>query len=79
MCRRIGRYGQLIQESFDTLYEESAESGRLMVLNLHPWVIRQPYRIKFLDEALAHIVRRQGVWAATGSEIIDWYKEHQPV
>ena len=27
-----------------------------------------------LDEVLAHICRRQGVWKATGSQIIDWFK-----
>ena len=74
----VDRYGRLIEESFDTLYEDSANSGRLMVLNLHPWVMGQPYRIGFLDQALSHIVRRQGVWAATGSDIIDWYREHPP-
>ena len=74
----VDRYCRLIQESFDTLYEDSAKTGRLIVLNLHPWVMGQPYRIGFLDQALSHIVRRQGVWAASGSEIIDWYRDHPP-
>jgi allantoinase len=49
------------------------------VLHLHPWLIGQPFRIRCLDEALGHILRPQGVWAATGSEIIDWYRSHRPV
>ncbi len=74
----VDRYSRLIQESFDTLYEESSQSGRLLVLNLHPWVTGQPYRIGFLDQALAHIVRRQGVWTASGSEIVDWFRANLP-
>ncbi len=75
----VDRYGLLLKEGFDTMYQDSAKNGRVMVLNLHPWLIGQPFRIKYLDEALATMVARQGVWAATGSEIIDWYQRNPPV
>jgi len=74
----IDRYGELLIESFDTLHRDGAQNGRLLVLNLHPWIIGQPFRIRYLDRALAHMTRRQGVWAATGSEIIDWYSRNSP-
>jgi allantoinase len=45
-----------------------------MVLHLHPWIMGQPWRIRYLDEVLGHICARQGVWKATGHEIIDWFK-----
>jgi peptidoglycan/xylan/chitin deacetylase (PgdA/CDA1 family) len=73
----IDRYGQMIRETFATLYDEGATSGRLLVLHLHPWLIGQPFRISCLDGALGHIVEHQGVWAATGSEIIDWYRRQR--
>ena len=78
--RRIAvpRYGQLLKESFDVLYSDGARNGRLMVLNLHPWLIGQPFRIGTLDDALGYMVARQGVWTATGSEIIDWYRSNPP-
>ena len=74
----VDRYSQLIQESFDGLYRDSAETGRLMAFNLHPWLIGQPFRISFLDQALSYVVRRQGVWAATGSEVIEWFRANPP-
>ncbi len=74
----IDRYGELLMESFDTLHRDGAQNGRLLVLNLHPWIIGQPFRIRYLDRALAHMTRRQGVWAATGSDIIDWYSRNSP-
>jgi len=62
---------QLI-DHFDVLYKESAtEGGRIMPISLHPWVIGQPYRIKALEDALAHIMSHKGVWATTGSQILD--------
>ena len=75
----VDRYAELIKESFDALYRDGANSGRLLVLNLHPWLIGQPFRIGYLDNALGAITRRQGVWAGTGSEIVDWYRDHPPV
>jgi peptidoglycan/xylan/chitin deacetylase (PgdA/CDA1 family) len=63
-------YGEMIRESFDVLYQDGEKSGRLLVLNLHPFLIGQPFRIGALDAALAHVVRHPAVWRATGSEII---------
>ena len=58
-------------DQFDLLYRESlTQGGRIMAIALHPWVIGQPYRIGALEQALQHIMRHRGVWAATGSEIL---------
>jgi allantoinase len=75
----IDRYREMIKETFDTLYDEGATNGRLLVLHLHPWLIGQPFRIGYLDAALGHIMHHQGVWVATGSEIVDWYRRNRPV
>jgi len=75
----IDKYKEMIKESFDTLYREGATNGRLLVLHLHSWLIGQPFRIASLDDALGHIMHHQGVWASTGSEIIDWYRRNRPV
>jgi hypothetical protein len=41
---------------------------------LHPMISGQPLRIKYLQRATAHMKEHQGVWFATGSEIIDAYQ-----
>ena len=67
-----------VTDHFDLLYEESArQGGRIMSLSLHPWVIGQPYRIGVLEKALAHMMGRPGVWAATGSEILGAWRKQQ--
>ena len=45
-------YTRALQDSFDRLYAEGESNGRLMVLNLHTWLIGQPFRSKYLDQAL---------------------------
>ena len=72
--RAITEYQRIIEETFDRLYDDGARNGRLMVINLHPWVVGWPWRSKYLDRALAHISAHSGVWKASGREIIDWYK-----
>ena len=71
----VDRYEALLTESFAGLYADGASSGRLLVLHLHPWLIGQPFRIGFLDAALGAIQRRQGVWPAQGTAIVDWFQQ----
>jgi allantoinase len=71
----IMAFHQMICDTFDTLYKEGAEQGRVMCLALHPFVIATPGRIGYLDKALEYIRSHEKVWLTTGSEIIDWYKQ----
>ena len=67
------QFADRIKAQFDVLYEEGAESGRVMAICLHPFVIGVPHRIKALDSALNYICGHEHVWKATGSEIMDHY------
>lgn len=69
-------YLQLIKDHFDQLYEEGAESGTVMCLPLHPYLIGQPHRLWLLEEALKYITSHDGVWLATGREIAKWYLDN---
>jgi allantoinase len=44
-----------VVDQFDQIYEDSAPSGRVMALALHPFVIGQPFRHKYLAIALQYI------------------------
>ena len=48
------RFGQMICDQFDVLYEDGATSGRVMSICLHPFIIGHPHRSK---------VSRQGAGA----------------
>jgi len=75
--RTINEVSQLWRDWFDGLYADGATTGRMMVLHLHPWIMGQPWRIKYLDEVLAHISARQGVWKATCGQLADWFEAQE--
>ena len=76
--QRESDFVQQIKDQFDTLYRESERyGGRILSIALHPWIIGHPYRIRYLAQALRHIVAHQGVWAATGAEILDVFRKQQ--
>ncbi len=62
-----------IVDQFDQLYEDSAQSGRVMALALHPFLIGQPFRHKYLAKALQFIASHEGVWLTTSDEIAVHY------
>jgi allantoinase len=66
----IEQFTAAIKRQFDTLYAEGAHSGRVMAICLHPYLIGVPHRIAGLDEALGYIAAHDGVWFATGEEIV---------
>jgi allantoinase len=42
---------------------------------LHPFILGQPHRARYLDKILRHIVAHDGVWMATAGQISDWYTQ----
>ena len=70
---------QIVVDQFDQLYKEGAQSGRVMALCLHPFIISVPFRQKYLERALAYIAGHDGVWLTTSDEIAAHYiAQHMP-
>ena len=66
----------MVCRAFDVLYaRERRDSGRVAAISLHPYIIGVPHRIGALDRALAHIRSHDGVWLATGEEIVAHFLE----
>jgi peptidoglycan/xylan/chitin deacetylase (PgdA/CDA1 family) len=59
-------FDAMIRRQFDVLHREGAQSGRVMAIALHPYIMGAPHRIGALDSALGYIVAHQHVWLATG-------------
>lgn len=64
---------QVVKDQLDQLHAESADSGRVMALALHPFVSGQAFRLKYLDQALEYVANHPGVWVTTSDEIADHY------
>lgn len=71
-------FDQQLRRQFDVLYREGETSGKVMAICLHPFLIGHPHRIGCLDSALEYICGHDGVWLATGSEIVDHYLASGP-
>lgn len=66
---------QQVKDRFDVLYKESEKyGGRVMSLPLHAWVAGVPYRTPRVREVLEYVMGHTGVWAATGSQILEAFK-----
>jgi hypothetical protein len=44
-----------------------------MCIAIHPYLLGQPHRVKYLDEALGYIMSHDGVWQTTADEIAEYY------
>jgi allantoinase len=67
------QFYQAVVDQFDQLYAEGEHTGRVMCVALHPFIINQPFRHKYLDRALKYITGHEDVWFATSDEIAEWY------
>jgi putative urate catabolism protein len=66
-------------DTFDQLYEEGAETPRLMNVGLHTRIIGRPGRARGLARFLDHIAGVPEVWVATRAEIArHWVSTHPP-
>lgn len=66
---------RMVVDQFDQLYADGETTGRVMALCLHPFIINQPFRHKYLDRALEYIAGQDGVWLTTSDDIADFYAE----
>ena len=66
-------YADQVIDACDFLLEEARRTGhgRLLALNIHPWVMGQPHRIKHLQRVFAHLAAHSdAIWNAAPSEIL---------
>ena len=69
---------QQIEDAGALLLQEAHEQGgRILGLSIHPWIIGQPHRIKYLEQALDYIMSKPGVWSASASDILDTFVAQQ--
>lgn len=55
---------------FDELYQESAHGPSFCPFQFHPYISSRPGRARALFEIIRHMRAQEGVWFATGSEVV---------
>ncbi|MFB9905577.1 polysaccharide deacetylase family protein [Allokutzneria oryzae] len=65
---------QIVKDQYEQLRADSERSGRVMAIGLHPFVIGQPFRHKYLDQALEFLAAQPDIWLTTSDDIADHYR-----
>lgn len=68
-----------VSDACDFLLDEAEKSGsgRILALNLHPWMLGQPHRIGKLEQALEYITSHAGVFSAPPAELLQHFARQQ--
>jgi allantoinase len=66
-----------ITDTFDQLYEESADRAKVMAIAVHPYISGMPHRIRHLKAAYDYINRFEGVVHWNGVQLMDWFQSQK--
>lgn len=70
-------YVEQICDACDFLSEEAtSQGGRILALNIHPWMLGQPHRIAKLEKVLDYVTS-QNVWSASANDILAQFTKQQ--
>jgi peptidoglycan/xylan/chitin deacetylase (PgdA/CDA1 family) len=76
VCRKSLSGGNLHQR-WSSVRSTLRDGGRrVAALCLHPFIINQPFRQKYLEKALAYIAKHDGVWLTTSDDIAAHYAKN---
>ena len=65
-----GEFADMVVDQFDEMREQSASEPLVMGIALHSYIVGQPFRLRQLRRALAHIAaHRDAVWLTTAGAI----------
>jgi allantoinase len=63
-------FAQMIIDSFDEMLDQARLQPLVMGIALHAYIVGQPFRLRHLRRALAHIARhRDDVWITTAGAV----------
>ena len=60
-------------DQFEQIYDDAANSARIMALVLHPYIMGAPHRLKYFRRIFETIRKKSDVAFMTGEQILDWY------
>lgn len=68
-------FAQAIEDQFDQMQQDSESQPRIMAIGLHPFIVGQPLRLKYLKQCLLHIKNQPHTWLTTGENIYNWINQ----
>lgn len=72
-------FADMIIDQFEEMLGQAKEQPLVMGVALHPYIVGQPYRLRHLRRALAHIAaRREAIWLTRPGDIASAYATVSP-
>ena len=72
------QYLAYLKDSFEALYEEGAETPRMMSVALHCRLVGRPGRIRVLERFIDHVLAHDAVWLCRRIDIARHWCERPP-
>lgn len=73
------QFAEMVIDNFDEMLEQSKTQPLVMGIALHPYLVGQPYRLRHLRRALAHIcANRDDIWLTRSGEIHEYCRNSIP-
>jgi peptidoglycan/xylan/chitin deacetylase (PgdA/CDA1 family) len=73
-------FADMMIDNFDEMLRQSAKQPLVYGIALHAFLLGQPYRLKHLRRAMAHIEAHSAeVWFATTGQIAAHFAQHAPI
>jgi len=67
-----------LRDTFDTLYEEGAETPKMMSVGMHARILGRPGRIRAMKRFLEHIAAHDQTWVTRRVDIARHWREQYP-
>jgi hypothetical protein len=73
----FAQWDEAIREQVDVLAEEATRTGTgyVAIVNVHPHVMGQPFRVRHFAQLIADLKRRSDLWWATQSQVATYYRQ----
>lgn len=65
-------------DQFEQIYEDAADSARIMAIVIHPYIMGAPHRTKYFRKIFEQIRSKPDVAFMTGGQIYDWFIANGP-
>ncbi len=71
-------YAERAIDQFEQIYDDAADSARVVALVAHPYLMGAPHRFKYLRRVFETVRQKSRVKFWTGAHIADWYRSAGP-
>ena len=75
---KASEYRDRAIDQFEQLYDDAADSARVMALVVHPHIMGAPHRVRYFRGVFEQIRQKSDVAFMTGERILDWYLANGP-